>query len=1300
MLKRFFSFLARRDWLLPQLGEVGLQPSMRLLTTSTIVLNILTLTLPVVMLIVFDRILPHRAIETMVLLIGGASIALILETILRVMRGQLTAWTAARFEHGASEQVASHILALPLVKYEGAGSGRHLERFKNVTQLKQHFSGQSFQQWLDLPFSLLYVLIITLISWPIALLMVLGYGAFAHYSLQAADEQKDPYQERLGSDQRRNNFLIETLANIHTLKSMTMEALMMRRYDRLQEASARAIERMSYIFDSSNNIAGLFGPMISMLVAALGAWLVIMGEMSSGELSVCIFLSLRSLAPLQRVGALWSKHKTDEHLATDLQELLTGDALRAGKAHILPALDMENAPAVAMQSVSFQFPGASEALLSNVQLTVARGETLCISGENGSGRSTLLGLIAGFMAPQKGIVRIFGKDIEDFDRAHLSHLIGYMPQRAVMYDGTLLQNVTMFRSELNDNAIEIARRLGLEDFILALPQGWETRVGDAASETLPPGLRQRIGVMRALVTNPMIILFDDTTASVDNEGEQQILRYLELARGKKTLIIVTQRPSLQRLATRTLYIGQGQLSEAPLAPRKIEAATGSSNVVSLAYDAEAGFAKLSAHAQEAYSGENYWARLDAAVASAFRTPNDLSSLVAPLLRTLGWRGPVRDVIESLPYFADTLDITGLINGMAKLGFGVTEVAGDLEAIDGRGYPCLILPDEGPAALLVERTSTGFLLQNQLGNQLYERHELGHGRSLFFTRDAMNTEMSGDWTRATVTRMRPILLQAALVSMLIGILMLSGSLFTMSVYNRIIPTGSIETLAYLVAGVLLSFGLVFTLIKHRARLLSYIAGRIEYVFGTAAMEKLMSLSPSYTERAAVGAQIARLGSFEAIRELFTSPLAATLLELPATLIIAVVLWIINPAAGPVILLVLAIYFVLYWMLEPIARARVATVGRLSTRRNEFLVEMITKMRGIRESRAESVWLERHRVISADAAMASYKVEQMAAILSGVAYLVMMLAGLIIVALTVPMAFRAEIGPGALIASIILLWRVLGPLQTLFTNISRIERVRSAANQFDALMRLRGERLAPDARAGSRNLRGNIEFSRVSFRYSMSADPAVVGLSINMPAGSITAVTGQNGSGKSTFFKLMLGMYTPQAGTIRIDGVDIRQMDPVQLRRMTGYVPQEMQFFRATIAQNLRFAQPDATDEEVREALALSGALDQVMQLPRGLDYRIGDSASEQIPASLRQKMALARAYLTRAPILLFDEPGTGLDNESDAAFMEALKALKNKRTVVFISHRPSHMKLADTVLLFRGGYLQGVATPDELFRKQA
>ncbi|MEY3703098.1 MAG: hypothetical protein RLZZ561_718 [Pseudomonadota bacterium] len=1280
---------ARRLRLVPELAEARFSASFPMLLASSAVINLLALALPIVMLILMDRIIPNKSMDTLALMIGGALIAVGVEIILRIVRSQISAWSAAKFEHATSESVAERLLMLPMTEFERTGNGRYLDYFKNVSALRQHFSGQSFMQWIDLPFSILYLLIILVVSWPIALLMALGYGLFGYHSLRSAKLQQAPYDERVQADQRRSNFLIETLSNIHTLKAMAMEALMMRRYDRLQEASATAISRLSYVIDEQSARANLFGPLMSAIVAAVAAIFVINGDMTSGEMSVCIFLSLRSLGPLQRIGPLWARHQSDELLAQDLGSLLARDGLPVSPKATAPGA--RDGLAIRFENVDFAYPAAKQSLLDKVNFEISPGQTVFIKGTNGSGRSTLLGLMAGFYTPDVGKITIFGDDVRSMDRSNLSRLVGYLPQRAVMYDGTLLQNATMFRDEIADEAIATARQLGYEDFILALPQGWETRVGDSAAESLPPGLRQRIGIIRGLAPNPDILLFDDATASMDNEGEAKMLAYLDAVKGKKTVILVTNRPSIQRISDITLDVLKN--SEAELSVPSLMTPS-----ASLQAEVERKLENLSG--KDLLVGEAFWNRLDQAVASAFKTPNDLSALVAPLLQRLGWRGPVREVIEALPYFANELDITGLNNAMTKLGYSVSETSGALASIDQRAYPCLILPHNDHAQLLLDVRPGGYQLQAALGQGPASSGELGEGRAFFYTRALENDIPQEKWTLATIIRMRPVIIQAALLSFLIGALSLASSLFTMAVYNIILPSGSLTTLGYLFSGMLIALALVIVLQRHRAEMLSFIAGRVEYLFGTAAMDRILQLSPSYTERSAVGAQIARLGSFEAIRDIFTSPIGSSLLELPATLLVAIVLCIINPVALPIILVVMGVYLLSYFFLQPVTKERVAALGRISTLRNEFLVEMVTKMRGIRESRAEQAWLARYRLISADSAVAAFRVEQTAGLLSNLAYAVMMVAGLLLIAFTVPLAFESKIGAGSLIASLLLVWRVLGPMQVVFTNLSRIERVRSAAQQFDTLMLLKGERLAPEARAGARSLQGKIEFSRVSFRYSMQADPALIGVSVNVEPGGSVAITGQNGGGKSTFLKLLLGMYAPQAGTIRIDGVDIRQIDPVNLRRLVGYVPQDMQFFRATIAQNLRFAQPDATDDELKDALELAGAWTQISQLPRGLDYRIGDGASEQIPASLRQKMALARAYLTRAPILLFDEPGAGLDGESDACFAATLQALKGKRTVIFISHRPSHMKIADTVLLFQGGYLMGAANPDELFRTAA
>jgi ATP-binding cassette subfamily B protein len=196
--------------------------------------------------------------------------------------------------------------------------------------------------------------------------------------------------------------------------------------------------------------------------------------------------------------------------------------------------------------------------------------------------------------------------------------------------------------------------------------------------------------------------------------------------------------------------------------------------------------------------------------------------------------------------------------------------------------------------------------------------------------------------------------------------------------------------------------------------------------------------------------------------------------------------------------------------------------------------------------------------------------------------------------------------------------------------------------------------------------------------------------------MVAISGANGGGKSTVLKLMLGLYQPQAGAVLIDNVDIRQLDSFELRRLIGYAPQDLHLFRASIAQNLRLARPDATDNDIYQALDMAGALEQTLALPRGLDFRVGDN-TDDIPETLRHKIILARAYITRAPIMLFDEPGAGLDEAGELKFIEALQMLKGKATVVYISHSPKHIMMADTLMVFDKGFLRAAAPPADLLK---
>ncbi|MBF0130282.1 MAG: ATP-binding cassette domain-containing protein, partial [Alphaproteobacteria bacterium] len=228
-----------------------------------------------------------------------------------------------------------------------------------------------------------------------------------------------------------------------------------------------------------------------------------------------------------------------------------------------------------------------------------------------------------------------------------------------------------------------------------------------------------------------------------------------------------------------------------------------------------------------------------------------------------------------------------------------------------------------------------------------------------------------------------------------------------------------------------------------------------------------------------------------------------------------------------------------------------------------------------------------------------------------------------------------------------------------------------------------------------LEGGLAFSRVSFRYTNDADPVLLGVNFKVDAGTVVGIAGPNGSGKSSLLKLATGIYRPQAGSVRVDNIDIRQMDPRDLRALISYAPQQCDVFFGTIAQNLYLAHPTATMEQLRWAASLAGLLEEIEALPDGFNTRLFDGQGERMPHGFRQKLSLARAYLKPAPIMLFDEPGNGLDSKGDNAFVDAIQVLRKTTTIMIVSHRPSHLRLADMIVYMQDGYVRQTGTYDQI-----
>ncbi|WP_291716875.1 ABC transporter transmembrane domain-containing protein [Magnetospirillum sp. 64-120] len=694
--------------------------------------------------------------------------------------------------------------------------------------------------------------------------------------------------------------------------------------------------------------------------------------------------------------------------------------------------------------------------------------------------------------------------------------------------------------------------------------------------------------------------------------------------------------------------------------------------------------------------EHYQAQMERSILGGFSAASDLAACLLPLLKALGWKGDPRHVAESLPHFANDLDLTGLRNVMAQLNYSSRPVRVTLDEIDSRLVPCLFLPDNQAALVIRSKDAAGIEVYDSAQDQVRQLEDGKlKGTAYFFTALGETAPSRTGWFRTVLERFRPLFWQAFFVTLFLNVIALATPVFVMNIYDKVIGTNSMNLLMALCLGV--AFALVFDAILRavRARILAFIGARLDNIMGNNIFQHLLALPPGFTERATIGAQVARIKDFESVREFFTGPLATVFMELPFAIFYFAIIFFLGGIIALVPVIATLLFIIGGYLVMPVVRKNVSIASRAASRRQEFLIETLGKMRAVKLAAAEHNWTKRYRDMSARAAYGGFKNGIFAAMITTGSNILIVSSGLATISTGVLGVIDGTMTTGGLIAAMMLVWRVLGPLQTAFTLIQRVEQVRGSITQIDQLMNLKPERDPKAMVAPLKNLKGRVSFSRVSLRYSNDADPALVGVSFDIEPGEVVAVTGRNGSGKSTIIKLMMGLYAPQAGSVRIDNSDMRQIDPLELRHAIGYVPQVCNLFFGTIAQNLRLAQPTATESDIRWACEMADVWDEIMALPRGMDTRVGDSNIDHLPTSFVQKLSLARCYLKRSPLMLFDEPVNGLDFDGDRQFMQAVEYFRGQSTIFMVTHRPSHLRFADKILVFDGGYLRLAGPADEV-----
>jgi ATP-binding cassette subfamily C protein LapB len=599
--------------------------------------------------------------------------------------------------------------------------------------------------------------------------------------------------------------------------------------------------------------------------------------------------------------------------------------------------------------------------------------------------------------------------------------------------------------------------------------------------------------------------------------------------------------------------------------------------------------------------------------------------------------------------------------------------------DADGQARVLLPQTGQGAVVLPRSD---LAARYTGVALFVRPHFrfdSHSQPVRATR-------RGHWFWSALAAQRFVYRDVLAAAALVNLFALAFPIFTMNVYDRVVPNHAVETLWAMAIGIVLVLCADLWLRSLRSRFVDEASARIDVALSGTLMERVLGLKLAHRPES-VGSFASQLRGFEQVRDFIASGTVTALIDLPFTLLfIGVMAWLSPWLAIPVVL-AFALIVVIGWVLQHRLHQLSETTWQAAAQRNATLIESLTGLETIKTQGAEGTiqarW-ERNNLFLARMNVRMRALSSSA--MYGTAWLTQGVSVAVIV-IGVYLIGERSLTMGALIAASMLAGRALAPAGQVVGLLMQYQGARTALDSLDKLMAQPVER--PSAAEGAtpfiqrRELKGEIELRHVRFAYPHRDDAALDDVSFRIAPGERVALIGRVGSGKSTIQRLIMGLYAPSAGEVLLDGIDVRQLDPADVRRNIACVSQDVLLFHGSLRSNITFGLPFAEDTAVIAAAEVAGLHEFVNRHPRGFDMPVGERG-ESLSGGQRQAVGIARAVLHNAPILLLDEPTSAMDFSSEAHLTERLTSFARGKTVVLVTHRTSLLSLVDRVIVMDNG----------------
>ncbi|CAM8452190.1 SunT ABC-type bacteriocin/lantibiotic exporters, contain an N-terminal double-glycine peptidase domain [Candidatus Methylopumilus universalis] len=553
-----------------------------------------------------------------------------------------------------------------------------------------------------------------------------------------------------------------------------------------------------------------------------------------------------------------------------------------------------------------------------------------------------------------------------------------------------------------------------------------------------------------------------------------------------------------------------------------------------------------------------------------------------------------------------------------------------------------------------------------------------------------------WFWESLLKYKKVYMDVILASLVVNILSIFSSLFTMNVYDRVIPNQAHETLWALAIGVFIAYIFDILLRTLRSYFVDTANKRGDNEISAMLFERVMGLRLEHRP-ASSGSMANTLKEFDSLRDFFTSATLLSVVDLPFVFIFILVIGWIGGSLFLVPLIAIPLIIFSGLIFQPALERAMNLNLTEASQKHGLLIESISNMETIKSLSTEGFFQNKWESILEASSASSFRSKFLATMIVNMTSFIQQVAYILIIVIGVYLIEKNVLTMGGLVACSILASRAMAPLAQISSLLIRFQTASHALRNLNTLIATEQERPSNKKFLHRAAFDGGIQFDKVTFNYPGQGAHSLDSISFDIKPGDKVAILGRVGSGKTTLLKLILGLYRPQSGSILIDGIDQNQIDPIDLRSNMGYVDQDAKLFYGTLRDNIAIVKPDATDAMILEVAKIAGVEEFAKTHPLGYEMRVGEGG-HGLSGGQRQAITIARALLLNPQIILMDEPTSGMDTVAESHFIKNMNIFLKQRTLLFVTHKSSMMAMVDKIILMDAGKIVAFGPRDEVLKK--